>query len=297
MVNVIWVLENIRKSINFYNPFDTKLILTSVSQWKKHNPNTHTVLYCDKLTYDTFNKIQLLEAWDDVKIIAPSEGIDKNIFWASAKVEVLQGINAPTIILDNDFVVYKSFEHLLKDNVIVTHDENGQDYYPDPLDPYVRRTNHLLNRPNHMSINCSFLYFPNFKFANAYASTSVELMKELTKLKAPNSNYLVYAEQLLLKHLLDLHNQKYDTLVNEIWHCKERYFSPTDEGLIDRKEQKLWFRHYWMDKPKILNNEDGFSLIKETEQLDNSVKNHMFDKKTYMVNLQNISKKINEYFK
>ena len=52
-----------------------------------------------------------------------------------------------------------------------------------------------------------------------------------------------------------------------------------------------------MDKPKILNNEDGFSLIKETEQLDNSVKNHIFDKKTYMVNLQNISKKINEYFK
>ena len=57
MVNVIWVLENIRKSTNFYNPFDTKLILTSVSQCKKHNPNTRTVLYCDKLTYDVFNKI------------------------------------------------------------------------------------------------------------------------------------------------------------------------------------------------------------------------------------------------
>ena len=53
--------------------------------------------------------------------------------------------------------------------------------------------------------------------------------------------------------------------------------------LINRKEQRLWFRHYWMDKPKIVNNEDGFSLIKETEQLDNSVKNHIF---------QNISKKI-----
>ena len=189
MVNVIWVLENIRKSINFYNPFDTKLILTSVSQWKKHNPNTYTVLYCDKLTYDTFSKIQLLEAWDDVKIIAPSEGIDKNIFWASAKVEVLQGINAPTVILDNDFVVYKSFEHLLKDNVIVAHDENGQDYYPDPLDPYVRRTNHLLNRPNHMSINCSFLYFPNY--SQNYTKTINELFKKINLPILSETKYLI----------------------------------------------------------------------------------------------------------
>jgi len=297
MVNVIWVLENIRKSKNFYKPFDTKLLLTSVSQWKKHNPNTNTILYCDKLTYNTFSEIEILEAWDEAKVVPQSEGIDKNVFWASSKVEVLRGVTKPTIILDNDFVVYKSFESFLKNKVIVGHDENGQDYYPDALDPYVRQTRHLLSRPNHKSVNCCFLYFPNAKFASSYANTSVELMKELTKLKAPNSNYLVYAEQLLLKHLLDLHKQEYDTLVNEIWQCKERYFIETNKGLIDRKEQKLWFRHYWMDKPKIVNNESGFSLEKETKQLDNSVKNHIFHKKDYVVNLENISKRIDGYFR
>ena len=180
--------------------------------------------------------------------------------------------------MDNDFVVYKSFEPFLKDKVIVAHDENGEDYYPNALDPYVRGTKHLLNRPNHKSVNCSFLYFPNPKFSEAYAKTSVQLMKELTKLKAPNSNYLVYAEQLLLKHLLDMHKIEYDTLVNEVWQCKERFFIETDKGLIDRKEQRLYFRHYWMDKPKIKKDKDGFSLKKESTELENAIKNHIFIK-------------------
>ena len=290
MVNVIWVLENIRNSKNFYTSFDTKMLIASVTQWKKHNPNTHTIFYCDKLTYETFQKMELLQAWDEAKVIPPSEDIDKHIFWSSCKVEVLRGTTKPTVILDNDFIVYKSFEPLLKDTVIVGHDEDGQDYYPNALDPYVRQTNHLLSRPNHKSVNCCFLYFPNPKFVAAYAHTGVELMKELTRLKAPNSNYLVYAEQLLLKHLLDLHKQDYDTLVNEVWQCKERYFVPTTKGLIDRKEQKLWFRHYWMDKKKILKDEDGFNLKEEVEQLDNCIKNRILGK-------DKLLKRIDEYFR
>ena len=49
MVNVIWVLENIKKHSSFYTELKVSLLLASAIQWKKHNPNTKTFLYCDKL--------------------------------------------------------------------------------------------------------------------------------------------------------------------------------------------------------------------------------------------------------
>ena len=65
MVNVIWVLENIKKHSSFYTELKVSLLLASVIQWKKHNPNTKTFLYCDKLTYEFLSNINGLTLWDN----------------------------------------------------------------------------------------------------------------------------------------------------------------------------------------------------------------------------------------
>ena len=284
MVNVIWILENIKKHSSFYTELKVSLLLGSAIQWKKHNPNTNTNLYCDKMTYSFLSDINAIDLWDNVYRCSFDESINKDIFWASSKLDILSNINQPSVVLDHDFLVYKSFEPFLKDKVIVGHDENGENYYPHALDEYVRRTSHILNRPNHKSVNCCFNYYPNPAFARSYANTSIELMREFTKLNAPNSKYLVYAEQLLLKHVLDLHNIDYTPLISDIWHSSNRKWLKGTKGLIDSKETNLYFRHYWMEKNKILDSSEGFTYINEINTLRKIISNYS------NVNMQSISK-------
>lgn len=284
MVNVIWILENIKKHSSFYTELKVSLLLGSVIQWKKHNPNTNTNLYCDKMTHSFLSDINAIELWDNVYRCSFDESINKDIFWASSKLEILSNINQPSIVLDHDFLVYKSFEPFLKGKVIVGHDENGEDYYPNVMDEYVRRTRHILHRPNNNSVNCCFNYYPNPAFARSYASTSLQLMKELTNLRAPNSKYLVYAEQLLLKHVLDLHNIDYTPLITNVWHCNERKWVKGEKGILEYKEAQLYFRHYWMEKDKILDSSEGFTYINEINTLKSIISNNS------KVNMQSISK-------
>ena len=247
----IWVLENIRKHKSFYKELDTLLLLTSVNQWKKHHPTHKTRLYADVMTLDYLDSINALDLWGEKKILPENKLVDKNIFWASAKLQALKDINEPVIIMDNDFIVYRSFYSLIKDKVIVAHDENGYDYYPGPLDPYIKEVKHIINRPNYYSVNCCFQYFPEPKFLQKYSETSLLLMEEFTKLRVPNSNYLVFSEQLVLKHLLDQYKIEYETLIGDMYISKDRLFEPNKKGLISSKEQNAWFKHYWMEKPEL----------------------------------------------
>ena len=120
---------------------------------------------------------------------------------------------------------------------------------------------------------------------------SIQLMEEFTTLKVPDSNYLLYAEQLLLKHLLDIKGIEYETLVDEIWMVKEGRFEEekTDRGIIPFEEQHMWFRHYWMDKPFIKLNQHGFSLKKELQELKNILAK---DKKIQLKNFKTLNEHI-----
>ena len=45
------------------------MMFASVIQWKKHNPSYITELHIDELTYKTFNKLGVLELWDNIEIL------------------------------------------------------------------------------------------------------------------------------------------------------------------------------------------------------------------------------------
>lgn len=275
-MKTIWVLENIREHRSFYSKFDLLMMFTSVIQWKKHHPDAVCELHADKMTQEFFNQLGVLSLWNSVKEVGKNKAIDKNVFWASAKLQALRNVTEPVIIMDNDFVVYQSFDKFFKNEVIVGHDEDGKEYYPKALDPYVRKVRHIINRPDLKAVNCCFLYLPNPQFTQHYASLSLQLMEEFTKMKVPNSKYLIYAEQLLLKHLLTLHNVTYKPLLDTVYDSKLNQFTvKTDKGLIRLKDHTRYFRHYWMEKPKIHNSKDGYDYNEEVRQLENVVKNHI----------------------
>ena len=274
-MKTLWVLENIKEDRSFYYRFDLSMMFASVIQWKKHHP-THTCeLHADTLTQDVFKELGTLKLWDSVKTVGKNSAIDKSTFWASAKLQALRHITEPVIIIDNDFVVYESFDKFIKVKPIVCHDEDGKDYYIGPLDPYVKKVKHIINRPQLKAVNCSFLYLPHHKFTQHYAELSLQLMEEFTKLKVPNSKYLIYAEQLLLKHLFTLHNIEYETLLDTVYDCVRNVYTTKIEGHIKVEHQNKYFRHYWMDKPKIRESRDGFNMGNEINQLDNVINNHI----------------------
>lgn len=275
-MKAIWVLENIKERESFYNKFELLLLFSSVSQWKKHHPEHTCVFYCDQLTKDFILKLNALSLWDEVNVIGKNKFIDKSVFWASSKLQVLSTVKEPVVIIDNDFIVYKPLDKYFTDKVIATHYEDGSNYYINNTDPYIKQAKHIINRPNLNALNVSLLYLPDPKFTKYYADTSLELMELFTKIKVPNSKYLIYAEQLLLLHLITLHNVSYDTLMKDKWLCYESIYIKGETGFLTKEESDLHFRHYWMDKPKIKNNEDGFSYKKEVKELENAIKIHTF---------------------
>jgi len=277
-LKTIWVLENIRKHRSFYTKFDLLMMFTSVIQWKKYHPSFTTELHIDKLTYSMFDELGVLSLWDNIEILAENKFIDKNVFWASSKLQVLRNVKEPVVIMDNDFIVYKSFEKFLKEVVVVAHDENGKGYYLSPMDPILKQVRNIISRPKLDAINCSFLYFPDYNFTQSYSSTSLDLMSEFTRLKAPNSKYLIYAEQLLLKHLLDLHEIQYKTLIDTVYICDETKWKGKSDGFIEFKDAYKYYRHYWKEKVDIKDNKNGFSYDDEMRQLDNIVKNRILVK-------------------
>lgn len=268
-MNTYWVYENIKKQSSFYKKLDILLLLCSGYLWKKHHPTYNTVLYCDKLTETFLRSINSLNIWDEIKIIPENKHVDKSVFWASSKLEILRFAKAPCILMDHDFLVYKPFDKYLKKIPIFTQDENGERYYPTAYDPFIRQVNDLIPRPEPYAINCSFMYFTDTKFMNSYGQFSLQLMEKFSKLKVPNSKFLIFSEQLALKYLLDYHNIKYDTLLNEKWKPADGVYESNDKGIFSVEESLSIFRHYWLDKPKIRNSEEGFSFDSEVRILLN----------------------------
>lgn len=267
-MQAIWVLENIKGDKSFYNELDSLLLLASVAQFRLHNNIIEDfILYCDEMTKEHIQYMNAQNFFTEIKILPKNKFIDKSVFWASSKLEVLRTVNKPTIVLDNDFIVYKNL--IGKDTPIslFAHQENGEGYYPTRYDPYIREVSDLINTPDTKAINCCFNYFSEPKIANGYARLSLELMSRFTQLKVQSSKYLIFAEQLALSHFLDYHNIPYDLLLKGTWMAKDRVWKEQLPGRIPIDEMNLHFRHYWMDKPLIRESSDGFDYNEEIRTL------------------------------
>ena len=107
-MNTFWVYENIKKQWSFYNKLDVLLLLCSGALWKKHHPDHHTVLYCDEITSKLIDLIEGRHIWDEIRELPDNKHVDKSVFWASSKLQILRGIKEPAIVMDHDFLVYKN---------------------------------------------------------------------------------------------------------------------------------------------------------------------------------------------
>ena len=271
-MKIIWVLENIQEDKNFYGKLNILLLLASVRLWKKHNPSDVCVLYCDKMTEGILIELGVTSFWDEIKQYRHTRNIDRSVFWAASKLGVLAEQIEPCIIMDNDTLCFSPIKNFLDLDVhYVTNFENGKGYYPTSYDKFIRRLNYK-TRWNTKSVNVSFLNLPNPEFTRKYANFSLSLMEEMTELKVPNSQYLIFAEQLLLRHLLDKENIEYRSIITTNWNCKKwKWTDDHSKGIWNINESGKYFKHYGPDKTNVLKNQKGFNYETETKMLQNCI--------------------------
>lgn len=262
-------------------------MLASVSLWKRNHPEDDTWLYCDTLTQTLIKDLGVESLYDNIEVIDfEDRPINKNNFWASSKLQVLALQNEPVIIMDCDTLVFKPFKENLKDKqVLFSNREFGRGYYPTSLDPIVRGLSYK-PRWKTDSVNVSFLYLPDPDFTKEYANLSLKLMEEFTALGAPNSRYLIFAEQLLLKHLLVKNNINHRAVISTEWDCNKWEWSKKEtDGIWNIKESWQWFRHYGPLKQWYKGSDPHHSYEEEMEMLRNCINFHKF------IDLSSISRK------
>ena len=253
------------------------LMLASVKLWKKHHPEDSTWLYCDNITKELLERLEVTSLYDNIEVIDFDSKIDKENFWASSKLKVLSLQTEPVIIMDCDTLVFKPFKHHLEsDTVLYTNKEYGRGYYPTAIDPLIRKLSYKC-RWKTDSVNVSFLYLPNPKFTQMYANLSLQMMEEFTQMKAPNSKYLIFAEQLLLNHLLERENIKSRAVIKTEWDCNKWEWSRVESaGIWSIKESGQFFRHYGPLKKWYKKDDPQHPYEEEMKMLRNCINFHKF---------------------
>ncbi len=271
-MKVIWVLENIKDDEKIFGKLNTLLLIASVKLWKKNHPDTFCVLYCDDLTNTYINRLGIGHFWDKIEQFTRKRKLNRDVFWAASKLEVLSEQTEPVILMDNDTLVYKPLLHLLdRSKYYVCNFERGQGYYPTGLDPLVSQLSYK-PRWKMESVNVSFLYLPEPEFTRMYANLSLDIMEQFTKLEAPHSQYLIFAEQLLLNHLLERENKEVRSIISTYWNCQEwQWGEDHDKGLWPIYESETYFKHYGPLKVWIIQEKEGQDYNKEIKMLENCI--------------------------
>ena len=271
-MKVIWVLENIKEDFSFYGKFNILLLLASVKLWKKHYPEDRCYLYCDKLTEAVLYKANALDFFDVVEQYTHDREIDRNVFWAANKVAVLGKQEEPVILMDNDTLCFRPIKQYLDPDAITVYNlEVGKGYYPGNADKYVKK---LSDKPRWQtdSVNVSFLHLPDPKFTQEYSKLSLQIMEECTKAKAPNSQYLIFAEQLGLRHMIDRDKIKLISLQSTDWNCDEWDFGKEhDLGIWSWPEVEMYAKHYGPSKRDVLASNGDYEYDLEVEMLLNCI--------------------------
>lgn len=269
----VWILENIKGDFSFFQKFNLLCLFASVSLWRKHHPDHYTVLYCDLMTKALFEELGVLDLWHEVnwRKLSEDSGIDKSVFWAGCKPQILSQLEEPVTIVDNDWLPFRSFEkEMSMAPVVYSHDEDGSNYYLKDDDWYVEmlKDNIELWPMTDDSLNVSFLTFNDLKIQKEYADLSVKIMQEWTNLKIKDNRLIIFAEQKILKQLLLRDKIKHQPLMKSIWYCKgewwhqpDVYKRPSDgkgeneHGIVEWQKSQLHFKHYGTHKRNYKDND------------------------------------------
>ncbi len=207
--------------------FDLYCTVLSALSWRKHNGRIS--LYTDTAGEEYYRRIGLLDIWDEVRVCVPDdlEGVDPKMFWAGGKLFALREAEAPCVMIDTDFIVWKPLT-LGREIVAAHREELFPDIYP-PLE-YFRLKDHVMPPFSRgiLPINTAFLYLPDNDFKDFYVSQAIAFMKSAVPCE-DRLCYMVMAEQRMAAMCAEYTGTPIRTLLD-----KDHLFFPQDS-----------FTHLW----------------------------------------------------
>lgn len=207
--------------------FDLYCTVLSALSWRKHNGRIS--LYTDTAGEEYYRRTGLIDIWDEVRVCVPDdlEGIDPQMFWAGGKLFALGEAEAPCVMIDTDFIVWKPLT--LGREIVAAHRE---ELYPDIYPPfeYFRLKDHILPPFSRgvLPLNTAFLYLPNNDIKEFYVSQAIAFMKSAVPCE-DRLCYMVFAEQRMLAMCAEYTGTPVRTLLD-----KDHLFFPQDS-----------FTHLW----------------------------------------------------
>lgn len=217
--------------------FDLYCTVFSALMWRKLNGEI--TLCCDRYFADYYERLGICDVWDEVRVCVADdlEGINPKMFWAGAKLLALREMNAPVVMIDTDFIVWKKldFGGDTGKSVIAAHRENISDGIYPPLS-FFKTNGHMLPQFSEdvLPLNTAFLYVPNDDFKEFYTSQAISFMKSAVDCDDFLKN-MVFAEQRMVAMCAEYTGTPVMTLLD-----KDRLFFPQND-----------FTHLWGAKQQM----------------------------------------------
>lgn len=255
-METIWVLENVKRSNDFYGRLQILLLITSASLWKKYHPNHTMIFYGDSQSMAFLEKFDIWGLWDERRELSYTEKINREIFWSAPKTKIISKTQKPLLVIDHDFLVFKNIDDILDENVIYSYDEIASNWYPPINDGFNKRLTQPIPRIVDFAANVSFFYLPNPEFARKYGEQTLKNHIEFTSMndKRITTNYMILSEQLMLKQWLVRDNIPHKTLDKNIWDCFliKSTEKENDIGIYNLNESSRTYKHYGMEERHLL---------------------------------------------
>ena len=97
-------------------------------------------------------------------------------------------------------------------------------------------------------------------------------MEEFTAMPVPNSQYLIFAEQLFLRHMFNIKNIEFTSLIGNYWDCNAwEWGDEHDRGIWPVYKSELFVKHYGPLKRWIVHNKADQSYNREVNHLLNCI--------------------------
>ena len=242
-------LRSCNGKLEHMKDFELMTLILSALTWRRYNGSIDLVTDVAGKHYVKSLGVDFI--WDEIRIgldIMDVCNLDENIFWAAGKLAALYMYEAPCVMIDLDFIVWKRLNFSRWHGDVVTiHDEPVNNVkYPTKeffVFPDGAQWKDLMQQLNWecSALNTAFAYFQNDEFRRIYCQHSLSFMQNVeVNSMAPlrKMNYMIFAEQRLLPMLAEKYNFTIETI--------------SDEKSLLRDDQEL-FTHVWGYKGYLVN--------------------------------------------
>jgi len=221
----------------FIEDFDLLTTILSALEWRKHNGGIKMIT--DTTGAEYYRRLELEHIWDlgvtASLDILDGEDIFPLSFWAAGKIFALKEQPSPCVMLDTDFIVWKSLDAAV--NGVTLAAAHREDLYGEiyPEKSFFNMDEHYQFPAEWdwtvLPCNTALLYINDEKFKEYYTSESIMFMRNLRESKNITAE-MVFAEQRLLamcaavkgiriKSLLDTANLGTQNSFTHVWGLKK----------------------------------------------------------------------------